>query len=671
MIKKVIHKSIKLDEYTSNDMKLSIDTRCYTKNKFIDECEISSNLCWCHIIKIVEFPYVLVVTPSFNAYPTTWKTIKSAKDAFKKGEVVQKRFQISDDKQSYVYSNYKTDVYKLKIPIISGESLDNLSKPSRIYNLTSLAGNSSLLILPPSNIYLPTSNYPSVNAHSLYKLIGQGVSEVVGKPKKLTKAELDSAVTIRVKDIVNDYGTTVKSVVICYKQGKPTVLKLSRDCEQYPAGTKLDKSTIKVVKLSDGTFEAIGEPLVSKPVLRNSFEHICTFAKPVKGPKSQIASRSHILKINISKHKFSEFYFGEDPYEFKNILDYVYLFKVPEYPKVLLITKQFKVRATVWDTVSEAQEDLDNYQIYQHRVDTGELGVTCVISPYKELSEFPYRIPTLDYIGPKIEESTIKKNRPVRIRTKRNFIEEVKVNTPLRFSSVRRTAAKRIGLMSEKEKHDLRESINRGRSVLETEDQLNMYLHSFGKMHEAKLNYAFKKMKKVFFAPRHKEIDIIDYGCGQGIASICFKDYLESTGRELSIENITLIEPSRKALDRASKLCSLFYPESNIIEINKDFDSLNLLDLRQNNRCTLHLLSNITDLDFDIYSLARKINRNLKGENWFVIVSPYFFNDLDDQMDELVDSLSADQYYFDDLDKDEFECYECTCRVSLLNCNKR
>ena len=669
MIKKIIHKSIKLNDNTSNDMKLSIDTRCYTKSKFIDECGISSDLCWCHIIKIIEFPYVLVVTPSLNAYPTTWKTIKSAREAFKNGEVIQKRFQISDDKQSYVFTNCKTGLYELKMPIICGESIDSLSKLRSIYDLTPIARNFHLGIQSHSTTCLPTSRYESIKAHSLYKLIRQEDPIIVGKPRKLSKAELDLAIIVRVRDLVNEYGTKVRSVVINNKKGKPTVLKLSKDCEQYPDGTKLDKSTIKVVELSNGTFEAIGEPLVSKPIIRNSIEHICTFKKPVKGPKSQIASKSHILKINISKRTFSEFSFGEEPYEFKNILDYVYLFKVPEYPKVLLITKQFNIRATIWDTVAEAQEDLANYRIYQHRVDAGELGVTYVISPYEELSEFPYRIPTLEYIGPNIKEA----NRRVRpVRPKRDpFIEDVKVNKPLHFSNVRGAAAKRIGLMSEKEKHDLRESINRGRSILETEDQLNMYLYSYGNMHEKKLSYAFKKMKRLFFLPRQKDIDIIDYGCGQGIASICFKDYLESTGRELSIENITLIEPSRKALDRASKLCSLFYPKSNVIEINKDFDSLTTSDLRQNNRCTLHLLSNITDLDFDIYSLARKINRNLKGENWFVIVSPYFFNDLDDQMDELVDSLSADQYYFDDLDKDEFECYECTCRVSLLKCTKR
>ena len=163
----------------------------------------------------------------------------------------------------------------------------------------------------------------------------------------------------------------------------------------------------------------------------------------------------------------------------------------------------------------------------------------------------------------------------------------------------------------------------------------------------------------------------MDYGCGQGLATMCFKDFLKARGKELSVENITLIEPSKKALDRAVDLCKLFYPKSNIIKVNKDFDSLARTDFIQNRNCTLHLMSNITDLDYDISRLARIINNSLLGENWFVIVSPYFHHELDENMDELIECLNADEYYNITLDQDEFECYDCTCRVSLLKCIKR
>ena len=127
MLKKIIIKSIKLNECISNDIKLRIDTRCYTKSKYLDECVISSDISLCHIIKVTEYPYVLIVTPSLEVYPTRWKTIKGVKSAFKNCEIVQKRFQISDDKQSYVFTDSKTNIYELKIPIIYGEGIEYLS----------------------------------------------------------------------------------------------------------------------------------------------------------------------------------------------------------------------------------------------------------------------------------------------------------------------------------------------------------------------------------------------------------------------------------------------------------------------------------------------------------------------------------------------------------------
>lgn len=130
-----------------------------------------------------------------------------------------------------------------------------------------IARNFHFGIQSHSTICLPTSRYESIKAHSLYRLIRQEEPIIVGKPRKLSKAELELVIIVRVRDLVNEYGTKVKSVVIINKTGKPTVLKLSKDCEQYPAGTKLDKSTIKLVKLSNVTYEVTGEPLVSKQIL--------------------------------------------------------------------------------------------------------------------------------------------------------------------------------------------------------------------------------------------------------------------------------------------------------------------------------------------------------------------------------------------------------------------
>ena len=234
------------------------------------------------------------------------------------------------------------------------------------------------------------------------------------------------------------------------------------------------------------------------------------------------------------------------------------------------------------------------------------------------------------------------------------------------FEAVRIIASKRISDIPESKKTSLFNSINHGRQILTTEGMLDMYLYSYGKMHEAKLKYAFSKMPGTFLRREGSAVNIVDYGCGQGVASMCFKDYLRTKRKNVTINKITLIDPSEIALHRAKELCKLFYPDTNVVAINKDFDSLTRSDLKAGSGCTVHLFSNVTDLDFDIDLLANKINTNLKGENWFVIVSPLFSNDYDFQMDDLVDALDASLHVCEDMGADEFELYNCTCRIAIL-----
>lgn len=62
--------------------------------------------------------------------------------------------------------------------------------------------------------------------------------------------------------------------------------------------------------------------------------------------------------------------------------------------------------------------------------------------------------------------------------------------------------------------------LKRGKDILDDEMHLNMYLKSFGKMHKAKLDTAFTCLPDVS-SVFSEEIEIYDWGCGQGIASIC------------------------------------------------------------------------------------------------------------------------------------------------------
>ena len=661
-----VHYKIDRGGLLTNEIKLTIDSRCFTKTKYIDDCCITpSSLYLSDLIKIQELPYVLILCFS-HIYPTTWKTFKAVRDAFKSGNVIQKRFKISENEESYVFTNPTTKVFDLKIPILKCEYISHNTCQSLFFD----SDNPIRLLTKLTN----SSHYiPTIKAHSLKNIFESQRKQwtIVGKPRTLTSKELNSIVTARVVDVEGDHGKQLKFVRFFCKKGKPQSLALSNDCKQYQHGTKVELTSIKVVTLKNGIgeykYEIIANPYVTqipkKEKRISEFQHLCKFNKPIKG------STSHLVKITITPNKFSDYVIGDDPYEFQNILDYVYVFKVPEYPKVLLITRNFLVRATTWDTVKEANDDLHKYIIYRHRVDMGSKGVTFIISPYSNLEEYTYNVPLSQHIDETITSNT-KSSKAQSCPENRALINKV-IHCGVRFTSVRDVACKNILSMSEDEREKLYIKLKHGRHVINNDDELDMYLFSYGQMHQFKLNFAFKHIETIFYAPRHKTIDIVDYGCGQGVAAMCFKDYLEDSGKDLTVENITLIEPSKKALDRATDLCKLFYPKSNIIKINKDFDSLVKTDFKQNGNCTLHLMSNITDLDYDISRLTRRINNNLVGEHWFVIVSPYFHHELDERMDELVKGLNASLYYNIKLDKGEFMCYDCTCRVSLLKSGKR
>ena len=183
--------------------------------------------------------------------------------------------------------------------------------------------------------------------------------------------------------------------------------------------------------------------------------------------------------------------------------------------------------------------------------------------------------------------------------------------------------------------NELYNSIQRGVCKLQNEPELNMYIHALGLMHEAKLQYAFEHLSKEFIDS--PTIDIIDYGCGQAIGTICYADYLKKKGYTQKVRRITLIEPSEIALKRAALHVSVFFPHIDIITILKGFDDLVADDMYIDDKIpTLHILSNVLDLSDDYFNLknfAYLLSDRLEqwiGDNEFVCVEPFFDSDYKD-----------------------------------------
>lgn len=215
---------------------------------------------------------------------------------------------------------------------------------------------------------------------------------------------------------------------------------------------------------------------------------------------------------------------------------------------------------------------------------------------------------------------------------------------------------------------ELFDQLNRGIEMLDSEPLLQMYIYSYGQMHSEKLAYAFKQLSP--YIQSAEEINIVDYGCGQGLATMCYHDFIKNNKLRQQVRSITLIEPSGLALSRAELLCSCFFPEATIITIQKGFDELLENDIQTDAVYpTLHLLSNILDVEsYAIAPLAEKIRRACQGDNDFIIVSPLQNVRRMGRLRNFVELLEVNCYFANYLDKQQLrEDKDWTCCAMLCS----
>ena len=215
---------------------------------------------------------------------------------------------------------------------------------------------------------------------------------------------------------------------------------------------------------------------------------------------------------------------------------------------------------------------------------------------------------------------------------------------------------------------ELHESLNRGVDVLDSEPLLQMYIYAFGKMHNAKLQYAFNHLHKN--ALKYNEIEIVDYGCGQGLATICYHDFLFENRIEQKVKRIILLEPSSMALSRAELLCSRFYPDTEIIAVNKPFDNLTNNDLKISPDIpTIHLLSNILDIEsYDLPHFSQFVKEQSVGDNEYVIVSPLQNVRRTNRLKLFSSTIEKNIYFEQYLDKRQLDSEkDWTCAVLLCS----
>lgn len=170
---------------------------------------------------------------------------------------------------------------------------------------------------------------------------------------------------------------------------------------------------------------------------------------------------------------------------------------------------------------------------------------------------------------------------------------------------------------------ELHTRLNHGVAIIDDEQLLYKYIYSYSVMHKAKLYEAFETIIKKL---DNNTVNIIDWGCGQALATVLLIEYIKEQNLKINIENITLIEPSKLALSRGLlHVDVLKHQDNNIKVINKDLDCIEQSDINfGNDNIVLHLFSNILDVEFFRLDAAflEKVSNNIQSDNYFVCVSP-------------------------------------------------
>ena len=211
-------------------------------------------------------------------------------------------------------------------------------------------------------------------------------------------------------------------------------------------------------------------------------------------------------------------------------------------------------------------------------------------------------------------------------------------NCPRRFNSIRDIAISQLQEIQNSD--EVFRSLGRGVAILEQEEQLFSYMKSYGLMHKAKLLAAFSHFP--FNEIKDKNVDIYDWSCGQGLASIVLLEYLMDNNIVLKTNRVTLIEPSEIALKRASLHVKHFDSEVTVRTILKDMDSLEIADVSsREGSAQIHLFSNILDVEaYSMQHLIEIIKQGFKGNNYMLCVSPYINDVKTARLDSFVNSFS-------------------------------
>ena len=222
-----------------------------------------------------------------------------------------------------------------------------------------------------------------------------------------------------------------------------------------------------------------------------------------------------------------------------------------------------------------------------------------------------------------------------------SYIEDIQSFSPLSLNALIKTAKKYVPNQYKRMPWAY-PGLDHGVAILDNEEQLCCYLAAYGEMHKGKLGCAFGKFP---FDKIDRNIEIIDWGCGQGLASLYMIDGLRYNNKINRLQKVTLIEPSSAALSRAKlhlqqavsgdvfiETLNCYLPSTNPTE---QLDVIGGLHIEE--PICVHLFSNILDIpSIDLKELAYLVGSS-GYIHYFICVGPVNFGN---------DRLAAFPKYF-------------------------
>lgn len=211
-----------------------------------------------------------------------------------------------------------------------------------------------------------------------------------------------------------------------------------------------------------------------------------------------------------------------------------------------------------------------------------------------------------------------------------SYEETIKSFSPLSINDIIETAKKYVPSEYQNNPWAYPE-LNHGIALLQNNEQMSCYLVAYGEMHKSKMEGALQKFP---FKQIDQNFEIIDWGCGQGLASVCTVDFLRQVGLLGKLQKVTLIEPSPATLTRAELNVRQsvgdnvqveplnYYLPSNYAKSGEKYIS----ELHIDEPICIHLFSNILDIfSVDLKALSR-LTCSSGYRHFFICVGPFYSN---------------------------------------------